>query len=170
MELKKVDVSFANQLVDLWVSTFYQAYSDKHTMENMKSYTDRVYTLGAAKDVLRSDVQDCIVAFEDEKEVGFYLNKYCPCPVMDKDEKSVELKQIYILPDQFGTGLGKTLLEHAYETARKADAKNIWLVVVDINERARLFYLKQGFVEIGEGPILEIGSDHLTSKYMMRRL
>lgn len=169
-ELRKVDVSFADQLVDLWVETFYQAYDDKHSPENLKTYTEREYTLAAAQKMLAAKDHECIVAFNDGEAVGFYVNKYHPCPIAENDGLSVELKQIYILSDQFGSGLGRKLLENTYETARAAGAKNMWLIVVDINQRARSFYLKQSFEEIGVGPVLKIGTDHITSKYMIRSL
>ncbi|HEY6639543.1 MAG TPA: GNAT family N-acetyltransferase [Nitrospiraceae bacterium] len=50
-----------------------------------------------------------------------------------------------------GKGLGKRLLAHV-EAAVFARAKNLFVCVSDFNDRARHFYEKQGYREIGPMP------------------
>ena len=85
---------------------------------------------------------------------------------MELDGESSELKQIYILSSEYGTGLGKFLFESASEVARNAGRKWLWLSVSDINYRAQAFYKKLDFQSIGPGSAFEVGTDQLSSTIM----
>ena len=89
---------------------------------------------------------------------------------MKLDGESSELKQIYILSGEYGTDLGKSLFENAIEVARSAGRKWLWLCVSDTNYRAWAFYKKLGFKSISPGPVLEVGTDQLSSTIMVYNL
>jgi GNAT superfamily N-acetyltransferase len=60
-----------------------------------------------------------------------------------RDDQRVMWK-LYVHPDQQGTGLGRTLLEHVVEA--NGD-EPLWLSYVDGNTKAAGFYAAHGFVE-----------------------
>ncbi|MEO1210671.1 MAG: GNAT family N-acetyltransferase [Cyanobacteria bacterium J06638_20] len=167
--LRKVGVESADILVNLWAETFTQAYSDIHSLENIRAYCDQNYSAEDATTILSSDQFDCIIAYREEVPVGYYLLKYQPCPTQ-LDGASSELKQIYILASEYGTGLGRMLAEHAFDIARKADSQWIWLCVANFNYRAQKFYKKLNFEPVAPGPILVVGTNELSSTIMTLRI
>jgi ribosomal protein S18 acetylase RimI-like enzyme len=162
-------IESADELVHLWVETFTQAYEDMHSSEDIRAYCSKNFTTEAAMEVLSSDQIVCIIASRNAQPAGYCVVKHHQCPI-DLDGESSELKQIYILSGEYGTGLGKSLFESASEVGRNAGRKWLWLCVSDLNYRAQAFYRKLDFKSIGPGPALEVGTDQLSSSIMVCNL
>jgi GNAT superfamily N-acetyltransferase len=62
---------------------------------------------------------------------------------------AVELQQIYVLRPWQGRGVAERLMAWALATARDLDAPEIYLTVFDHNTRAKRFYARHGFAEVG---------------------
>lgn len=71
-----------------------------------------------------------------------------PIPTVEGDD--IELKRIYLLDGWQGKGNGDRLMEQLLFHARERGAKRLLLAVYPVNEKARRFYARHGFVEIGE--------------------
>jgi len=63
----------------------------------------------------------------------------------DADERTGELYAIYLEPERVGTGLGRTLFEHAIGDLRERGYRTVTLWVLQTNERARRFYEVAGW-------------------------
>lgn len=63
--------------------------------------------------------------------------------------RAIELRQLYIAPSHKGTGLAADLMDWALKTARAQGFEDMYLSVFIDNHRARRFYERYGFVEIG---------------------
>jgi len=166
-EIVTANVDFASTLSQLWKDTFAQAYVDVHTAENIQAYCEDNFSIERAISDLNDDRIICKIAKLDDVAVGFYLLKQHSSPV-GLDENATELKQIYILSDHFGKGLGKMLYEDALRAVEQNGSSHIWLCVSDINFRAQSFYNKLAFKALGKGPTFEVGTDKLTSTIMAR--
>ena len=163
---RRAGIESSDELVHLWVETFTQAFEDVHSSENIRAYCSKNFTVEAAMELLSSDQTVCIIASRNAQPVGYYVVKHHQCP-MELDGESSELKQIYILSGEYGTGLGKSLFDSASEVARSAGRQWLWLCVSDTNYRAQAFYKKLDFKSIGPGPVLEVGTDQLSSTIMV---
>ena len=64
--------------------------------------------------------------------------------------KQLEIKQLYVVEDWIGTGLGGTLMRRCLEVAQAAGVSAVVLGVWEHNERAKAFYQRYGFREIGD--------------------
>jgi ribosomal protein S18 acetylase RimI-like enzyme len=66
-----------------------------------------------------------------------------------------ELDQLYVAPDRLGTGIGTRLLEHA----KRLSPHGLGLYTFQVNDRARRFYERHGFVveSLGDGSANEEG-------------
>jgi ribosomal protein S18 acetylase RimI-like enzyme len=63
---------------------------------------------------------------------------------------STHLDKLYVQEHFIGLGIGRALLERARaEAARRAGRSALWLTVNSQNERARTFYARRGFTDIG---------------------
>ncbi|MDP1027965.1 GNAT family N-acetyltransferase [Sphingomonas sp. KR1UV-12] len=63
--------------------------------------------------------------------------------------QAAELRQLYVLADHHGSGAGQTLMDWAIAAARARGASELFLSVYVDNHRARRFYARQGFEEVG---------------------
>lgn len=67
----------------------------------------------------------------------------------DAPEATGELTTIYLLPEWWGRGRGRALLETCLDRARQRGFARVTLWVLDSNQRARRFYEKAGFTTDG---------------------
>jgi ribosomal protein S18 acetylase RimI-like enzyme len=65
-------------------------------------------------------------------------------------DSAIELHQLYILGDHHGAGLAPVLMDWALDQARARGAGEMILSVYIDNHRARRFYERYGFEEIGQ--------------------
>jgi putative acetyltransferase len=70
--------------------------------------------------------------------------------IRPKDERTCEIKRLYLRPDVRGSGLGQRLYEHAEAFARRAGYERIWLDSSRRFTRARKLYERNGFVLLEE--------------------
>ncbi len=76
-----------------------------------------------------------------------------------------KLNKLYVLPSTQKTGAGKALLQRVIAFAKENDAKEIQLQV-NRNNKAKDFYIKQGFVVLYEADF-EIGNGFFMNDYVM---
>ena len=156
-------------LLKLWIDTFTQAFKMEHSAENIRYYCDRYFTSDFADKVLTSNEYVSVIGYEKDFPAGFYIVKHLECP-FELEGSSSELKQIYILSQAYGSGLGQLLFNHSANLLSELGKKQMWLCVSDKNLRAQSFYNKLGFKNAGTGPTLEVGSDSLSSSILTLNL
>ena len=83
------------------------------------------------------------VALDDDAVVGFAVTG--PSEDADADDRTGEVYAIYLEPDRVGTGVGRSLFEHALGDLRSRGFKQATLWVLETNERARRFYERAGW-------------------------
>lgn len=169
LDLHIVGVDQADRLAQLCIETFSQAYQDVHEPEDIRAYCDANFSIESAMAELSDPQSVCCFGLRRNNARGYYVVRHRNCPI-PLQSKSSELKQIYVLAAEYGTGLGQTLYEHAIASIRAAGSQWVWLCVSDINCRARAFYKKLDFKRRGPGPALVVGSERLASTIMARRL
>jgi ribosomal protein S18 acetylase RimI-like enzyme len=81
----------------------------------------------------------------------------------------VELLRFYVDHAFHGRGIAQSLMNNTYAEARRRGARTLWLGVWERNERAKAFYRKCGFVDVGSH-IFVVGSDPQTDRLMVRVL
>ena len=169
ISIRQVDANSAAELSDLCATSFAEAYQGVNSEEDIKAYCAKNYSIPTIEANLSNPNVVYIVAYKESKAVGFFMVQNQTCPIT-LDGDAIELKQIYVLASEFGTGLGKQLLNEAFRRARQLNKKWIWLSVSDLNMRAHSFYRKHGFQSLGAAPILEVGSERLPATVMAIKL
>lgn len=95
-------------------------------------------------------------------EKGAYLGTSSYSPAREESMAGWgEVISLYLLPEAWGKGWGKALLEEAARQLRTMGLAKIYLWVLEENHRARRFYEGQGFSPWGDGIELEIGGKGL---------
>jgi GNAT superfamily N-acetyltransferase/REP element-mobilizing transposase RayT len=110
-------------------------------------------------DVLRNSSYDNFVMIKD----GEYIGTSGVCPAKDEEMSGWgEIMSIYLLPEYFGKGYGKPLLDNSISALLNMGYDKIYLWVLEKNTMARRFYEKNGFSLSGK-KLKTIGSRELTS-------
>jgi ribosomal protein S18 acetylase RimI-like enzyme len=125
----------ADAIADVYLASFHATYSFPlaHSDDQVREWI-RGIVVGA---------QEMWVAVDGRRIVGMM--------VVGPDD----LDQLYVAPDRLGSGIGRRLLDHA--KGRSPDG--LTLYTFQVNERARRFYERNGFIAewFGDGSANEEG-------------
>jgi ribosomal protein S18 acetylase RimI-like enzyme len=114
---------------------------------------------------LRSQMTDLghnfILALQNKKPVGFASYE-----LTSFETSQLIIHKIYLLPECQGIGIGKFLFGQLTEIAKKSNCKQLRLQVFHQNEKAREFYLKNGFAFVGE-KITRIDDRYTVTDFIM---
>jgi GNAT superfamily N-acetyltransferase len=89
------------------------------------------------------------VATKDGEPIGYAKLTPLRAPATDPAPGAMELQQIYVLSGWHGTGVAAELMQWGLSAASEAGAPELYLTVFDHNERAKRFYARYGFSEVG---------------------
>ena len=82
---------------------------------------------------------------------------------------ALEIERVYVLKRFKGRGLGRLMLEKAFEEARARGAESVWLGVWEHNDAALGFYEHLGFEVFGSHSF-HIGKTRDTDLLMRRKV
>lgn len=88
-----------------------------------------------------------LICIEDDSFIG--TSSFGKSRLKELDDWG-EIISIYLLPDYWGKGYGKNLLQAAVSELKKMGYKKIFLWVLADNTRARCFYERFGFLRTDE--------------------
>jgi diamine N-acetyltransferase len=95
-----------------------------------------------------------LLVVEEAGEVGGYAKlQLGPAPGAVRAARPIELVRMYLLPAWYGRGAGDALMKHTLGAARALACDVLWLKVWDRNDRARRFYARRGFSDVGEASL-----------------
>ena len=128
------------------------------------------FMAGHTEDVFARQLDDEAYAFR-VAEAGGRLVGYAKLgppslPYDPEGRRCIELRQLYLLEDAKGTGTAAALMDWTLLEARRRGAEEMWLSVFSQNPRARRFYARYGFEEVGEFKFM-VGS-HADDEYLCR--
>ena len=92
------------------------------------------------------------VACVDETVVGFSF-----AGASRKDASEAEIYAIYVHPDQWGTGMGRSLFAASCDAMRSQGFSRLMLWVASENDQARTFYARAGMETDGATKSANIG-------------
>lgn len=103
-------------------------------------------------DAWHAEIGDSAYAFEVAERpseiVGYAKLGPVKFPV-ETAGSAILLSQLYVAPDQVGSGIGKALMDRAIAEARRRGHDELFLTVFIDNQRARRFYDGYGFEPVG---------------------
>lgn len=117
---------------------------------HLEPYLASSFTPAQAAAELSDPLVRLLVAAEGGELGGYAKLQRGPCPAPVRAARPIELVRMYLLPEWYGQGAGDALLTHALGEARSLACDVLWLKVWDRNDRARRFYTRWGFGDVGE--------------------
>ena len=135
-------------LRDMARQSFTDTFGHLYSGEPFAAFLESAYGPGGgmARDLLEPSVR-WRVAFHQGLPVGYAKLTPLRAPAPAPLPGAVELQQLYVLRDWHGRGVADLLMQWALAQAQ--DAPEVYLTVFDHNERAKSFYRRYGFVEVG---------------------
>jgi GNAT superfamily N-acetyltransferase len=157
-DLPAIDGIFRTSFCD----TFAHLYSD----ENLAAFLAKF-----APEAWREEFDDPRYAFRiaelDGEAVGYVKLGPLTLPV-ESQAPAIELRQLYVLKGHHGTGIAAELMDWALIEAEALGARELFLTVYTDNYRAKRFYERYGFVEVG--PYAFMVGDQADEDIIMKKL
>lgn len=135
----------------------------------MALHTARAY--GPAqqqKELIDPDVTTLMVDV-DGQLAGYAQLRVGSEPECVTGEAPVELWRFYVASAWHGRGVAQALMKRVELAAIGRGGRTLWLGVWEHNERAKAFYIKTGFRDVGSH-VYMVGSDAQTDRIMVRSL
>jgi ribosomal protein S18 acetylase RimI-like enzyme len=156
-------------LSELSARTFEETFAADNRPEDMSAYL--VSSFGQAQ--LAAELADphslFLIAEIQEVAAGYAKLRSGVAPESVTNKKTIELERLYVSLEWLGRGVGAALMRVCIAEAVQKGYRTIWLGVWENNHRARTFYRKWNFREVGEH-IFQLGDDPQTDILMERSL
>jgi GNAT superfamily N-acetyltransferase len=129
--------------------SFVDTFAHLYRKEDLSAFLRSAYGPdGLLKDL--SDPRfDWRVALSDGQVVGYVKVGPLGLPAPDPLPGALELKQMYVLKAWHGQGIADALMKWAIAKARERGAPELYLSVFDHNHRAKRFYARHEFADVG---------------------
>ena len=159
----------ATALAELAARTFAETFGAGTSDEDMEIYLAEAYgTSQQLREILDPDITTLLIDSDGEL-VGYSMLRSGPVPDCVRGESPLELWRFYIASGWHGRGLAQSLMERVEVEAQRRGGNTLWLGVWEHNLRAKAFYSKCGFTDVGSH-IFVVGADPQTDRIMVRTL
>ena len=156
-------------LTALAALTFYDAFVQTNTPENMQAYMSEAFTVSQFTFEWEDPCATFYLAESHDRLVGYAKLFRGETPACVIEQNAIELSRLYVAQDHHGAGIGPALMQHCLDEARCENFKAMYLGVWEHNPRAQAFYRKWGFERVGEHVFL-MGDDPQIDWWMARSL
>jgi len=147
--------------------TYNETFSHMNTTSNMKSYLEQAFDISKLRDELSNRSSLFYFLYVDEELAGYLKLNECIAQTDINDLQSIEIERIYVAKEFHGKGVGSILLNKAIDIANIRKKLYIWLGVWEKNDKALLFYKRNGFYFIDKHSFF-MGEDEQTD-FIMRK-
>src|SRR5699024_7444262 len=149
--------------------TFDETFRDQNTSENMTAYLDQAFTEEKLISELNNQSSLFFFIRHGGHDAGYLKVNTGEAQTESMGHDALEIERIYIRRAFQKLGLGKKLLDKAFEIAHSSDRDKIWLGVWEHNVNALDFYKRRGFVQTGAHSFF-MGDEEQTDLIMEKSL
>ncbi len=156
----------ATVLAELGARTFYEAFARDNKPEDIDSYIARAFNPEQMAFELADPRSTFLLAQMNGQAIGYAKLRAGDAPACVDGPRPIELERIYVDQNALGQGVGTALIRTCLDEARQAHYGAVWLGVWERNDRARAFYRKWGFRDVGV-KTFTVGDDVQNDRVMM---
>ena len=149
-----------------FTETFGHLFRDQH---DLLEYYNRTFSVEKIRKGLSNPNNVFWVALVDDLPVGYAKLKLKAKLEFIESENVCQLQKIYVLRDFLSMKIGFELQNRMLGKAREKGFDEIWLSVLQSNDRAVNFYKKNGFQKIGNHRY-QIGKEQFEFMAMSKKL
>lgn len=159
--------SDAAGLARLAAATFRDTFEADNDPEDMALHVSQAYgPLQQGRELADPNIIT-LLAIAESDPVAYAQLRRGPAPACVVGANPIELWRFYVIREWHGRGLAHELMSLVDAEAHRAAAQTIWLGVWERNERAKNFYRKRGFVDVGSHVFI-VGRDAQTDRILTR--
>lgn len=171
ISIRRATADDAKVLTDLSYTTFWDAFAHhpKNAPDDLAHYMRQAFNVEQIAAELAEPNSIFLIAEVESRPAGYAkLN-------LDTTEdgitavRPIELARLYSHQEYIGRGVGQDLMDACFELARSGDHDVMWLGVWEYNPRARRFYERNGFRQVGRH-VFQLGSDPQIDLLMQREI
>lgn len=164
---KKEDAQFIALLGrTTFTETFGHFFRDQ---KDLIDYYNLTFSVQKIEDGIEKPNNLFWIAFANRLPVGYAKLKLHSNSEFIESKGACQLQKIYVLKDFLSMNIGFELQRSLLEKAKELRFTEIWLSVLNSNERAIRFYEKSGFEEVGNHDF-QIGKENFEFVAMGRQL
>ena len=152
-------------LADLARTTFYDTFASTNDASDMALHLERAYGVPQQTAELRDPRITTLLVEEQGAAVAYAQLRDHHAPACVSGPAPIELWRFYVDRRWHGRGVAPALMDRVKAEARGRGAETLWRGVWEHNARARAFYAKCGFADVGEHVFL-FGTDPQTDRVM----
>jgi GNAT superfamily N-acetyltransferase len=152
-------------LADLARETFHDTFAATNDPSDMALHLQRAYGVPQQTAELGDPGITTLLVEQDGTAVAYAQIRDHHAPECVAGPSPVELWRFYVDRRWHGRGIAQALMERVKAEARGRGARTLWLGVWEHNARARAFYAKCGFADVGAHVFL-FGTDAQTDRVM----
>jgi ribosomal protein S18 acetylase RimI-like enzyme len=168
-QIRAATVADAEMLTDLAARTFYDAFADMNTPQNMQAYMSKAFTVPQLTAELSDPQAKFLIAEVDGVAAGYAKLSPGNVPASVTGSNPIELVRLYVDRKFLGSGIGNDLMQACLDEARNLGHRSIYLGVWEHNHRAQSFYFRWNFRVVGS-QIFQMGDDPQMDWLMERGL
>jgi ribosomal protein S18 acetylase RimI-like enzyme len=159
----------ASALAELAARTFKETFGVGTGDDDMALYLAEAYgTSQQLAEILDPDITTLLIECDGDL-AGYAMLRAGTTPNCVTGESPLELWRFYIASGWHGRGLAQSLMQKVELEAQRRGGRTIWLGVWENNARAKAFYSKCGFIDVGSH-VFVVGTDSQTDRIMVRQL
>jgi GNAT superfamily N-acetyltransferase len=160
-------ITDASALAALAARTFHDTFATENTPEDMALHMASAYgTPQQHTELADPDITTLLVEL-DGQLTGYAQLRSGPPPECVTGDSPIELWRFYVDRAWHGRGVAHELMRRVELEAHRRGARTLWLGVWERNPRARAFYEKCGFVDVGSH-VFMVGTDPQIDRIMVR--
>lgn len=149
--------------------TFAETFARDNDSDDMAAYLATAFSVESQRAELSDPETWTLLGEIDGTLVAYAQVTRSGVPECVTGPSPVELVRFYVDAAWHGQGLAAPLMTMALDRCAARGARTVWLGVWERNHRARRFYAKHGFVDVGSHAFL-LGRDRQTDRVMSRAL
>jgi len=169
MHMRRGVAADARELATAAERWFRETFSADNTAEDMAIYCASAFSPDIQRAQLTDPAVETLLVHDPQGRLIAYAQLRDGAPEGMTLPSPIELWRFYVDSSQHGRGLAAQLMTAVEDAARTRGAKTLWLGVWEKNHRARAYYRKAGFLDIGSHEF-PLGHDLQTDRLLSRPL
>jgi diamine N-acetyltransferase len=145
-----LDAALGDRLRPVAQRIFTETFAHLYDPADFAAFCEQAYAPGGsmARDFAAPDVGWRVATLLGQP-IGYAKLTPLRPPFAAAVEGALELQQLYVLADWHGTGVADRLMAWGIAEAERRGAPELYLTVFDHNARAKRFYARHGFGDVG---------------------
>jgi len=159
----------AAALAELAARTFHDTFAAENDPEDMALHLAESYGVAQQGAELRDANVCTFLAEVDGTLAGYAQLRRGPAPPCVTGDAPIELWRLYVAKEWHGRGVAQVLMNEIDAEVRRRGARTLWLGVWERNARAKAFYGKHGFTDVGSHTFM-LGNDKQVDRVWVRSI